>query len=143
MTAGTLGVASTFRIAEFGLGAVDAAAATTAEIAAAAGRDLRIADLPRIGSVLKIDRARPVYDTAGRIVQEFPAQPLAHGFSDVVDNFAGDAARFEIGNGATLLQLEGSQNGVPGRFEWVVDQGFQTHRMFVEGGTINGVSITP
>jgi hypothetical protein len=40
-----------------------------------------------------------------------------------------------------MFQIEGSLNGVAGRFEWIVDQGAVTHRMFVEGGTVNGVPI--
>ena len=40
-------------------------------------------------------------------------------------------------------QVEGSLNGISGRFEWIVDNGNVTHRMFVQGGQINGVSIKP
>ena len=53
------------------------------------------------------------------------------------------AARFSLGGRAKLFQLEGDLNGVTGRFEWVVDSGNVTHRMFVRGGTINGVPIQP
>ena len=38
-----------------------------------------------------------------------------------------------------LYQIEGSLNGVDGRFEWIIQDGKVTHRMFVKGGTINGV----
>ena len=44
-------------------------------------------------------------------------------------------------NRATLHQLEGSLNGVSGRFEWIVDPklGGVSHRMFPPNGTINGI----
>ena len=38
-------------------------------------------------------------------------------------------------------QVNGSLNGTAGRFEWIVDKGNLTHRMFVNSGTINGRSI--
>ena len=44
---------------------------------------------------------------------------------------------------ATLYQLEGSLNGVPGRFEWIIQDGYVTHRMFIQNGTMNGVPIKP
>ena len=81
-----------------------------------------IIDLPRIGSALKTD-------------------PY-HAFSKIVDNYAGYAAKSPISNG-TLYQLQGSFNGVNGRFEWVVQGQQVVHRMFVEGGTINGIPIMP
>ncbi|CAE12831.1 unnamed protein product [Photorhabdus laumondii subsp. laumondii TTO1] len=48
-------------------------------------------------------------------------------------------------NGATLYQLPGKLNGVEGRFEWIVDPklGGVSHRMFVTGGTVNGVPSKP
>lgn len=48
-------------------------------------------------------------------------------------------------NRATLHQLEGSLNGVSGRFEWIVDPklGGVSHRMFPPNGTINGISSKP
>ena len=48
-------------------------------------------------------------------------------------------------NRATLHQLEGSLNGVSGRFEWIVDPklGGVSHRMFVPNGTINGIPSKP
>jgi hypothetical protein len=98
---------------------------------------------PRVGSALKSDTVKPIRDAQGKIVQEFPATPRAHGFPDVVDNFAGEASQFQLRSGATLYQVEGSFNGVAGRFEWIVDSGQVTHRMFVGGGTVNGIPITP
>ncbi|RAT13696.1 hypothetical protein AU496_11145 [Lonsdalea populi] len=77
--------------------------------------------------------------------QEFPSVPKSHGFNDIVDNYAGSAVKTPLSNGATLYQLEGSLNGVPGRFEWILDPklGGVSHRMFVSGGTINGVPSKP
>jgi hypothetical protein len=110
---------------------------------AAEGVGAEISSLPRIGSGLKVDFVKPIRDAAGNIIKEFPATPIAHGFPNVVDNFAGAASQFELRNGANLFQLEGSLNGVAGRFEWIVDQGSVTHRMFVGGGSLNGVPIVP
>ena len=65
-----------------------------------------------------------------------------HAFNDIIDNYAGDAHKFEINNGE-LYQIEGSLNGVDGRFEWIIQDGRVTHRMFVEGGVITGKPIDP
>ncbi|MFR8011653.1 MAG: RHS repeat-associated core domain-containing protein [Clostridia bacterium] len=82
----------------------------------------KIIDLPRTGSALKTD-------------------PY-HAFSNIIDNYAGYATKSPISNG-TLYQLQGSLNGVEGRFEWIVQNQQVTHRMFVKGGTINGIQIMP
>jgi filamentous hemagglutinin len=66
-----------------------------------------------------------------------------HAFSDIVDNFASSATKTPLRNGVDLYQLEGSLNGVAGCFEWIVDNGNVTHRMFVRGGTMNGAPIKP
>jgi len=66
-----------------------------------------------------------------------------HAFNDIVDNYAGNAARTNLGNNAVLYQLDGSLNGTAGRFEWITQNGATTHRMFVPGGTMNGVPIIP
>jgi filamentous hemagglutinin len=66
-----------------------------------------------------------------------------HAFNDIVDNYAGMATKTPVKNG-TLYQLEGSLNGVPGRFEWIIDSstgrypGEVSHRMFVPSGTSVG-----
>ncbi|XBW65158.1 VENN motif pre-toxin domain-containing protein [Pectobacterium aroidearum] len=85
------------------------------------------------------DRIKPT------VTQEFPSVPKSHGFNDIVDNYAGSAVKTPLSNGATLYQLEGSLNGVSGRFEWILDPklGGVSHRMFVSGGTINGVPSKP
>jgi len=44
----------------------------------------------------------------------------------------------------TLIQAPGELNNISGRFEWIVnDQGELVHQMFVKGGSINGLPITP
>jgi hypothetical protein len=77
--------------------------------------------------------------------QEFPSIPVAHGFPDIVDNYAGSATKFSLSNGASLYQISGSLNGVAGRFEWIVDPnlGGVSHRMFVQNGSINGIPVKP
>jgi len=82
-----------------------------------------IEGLPRVGSALKTD-------------------PY-HAFPNVIDNFASSATRTPLSSGANLYQAEGSLNGVAGRFEWIVDSGNVTHRLFVPGGTLNGIPILP
>lgn len=106
-----------------------------------------VIDSPRTGSALKVDEVKPLYaldPSTGeyRMVQEFPTGTRAHGFTDIVDNYAGLATKTPIPNG-TLYQLEGSLNGVSGRFEWIIQDGQVTHRMFVQNGTMNGVPIKP
>ena len=68
-----------------------------------------------------------------------------HAFPNIVDNYAGYASRFTIvggdGKERLLLQLEGSLNGVPGVFEWIVDPDPSrgvTHRRFISHGIITG-----
>lgn len=77
--------------------------------------------------------------------QEFPSTPVAHGFPDIVDNYASSATKFPLSNGSSLYQASGSYNGVAGRFEWIVDPklGGVTHRMFVPNGTVNGIPVKP
>lgn len=65
-----------------------------------------------------------------------------HAFPNIVDNYAGLATRTPISNGI-LYQLQGSLNGVAGRFEWIVQGGEVVHRMFVVKGTMNGIPIKP
>jgi filamentous hemagglutinin len=96
-----------------------------------------------------------VYETIGQdgelvsrppfSVQEFPSAVRSHGFTDIVDNYAGAAQKFQLSNGSTLYQIEGSLNGTSGRFEWINDPrlGGISHRMFVPNGVINGKPIKP
>ena len=71
-----------------------------------------------------------------------------HGFNDIINNYAGDAAKFDIptkGPGSKVVrtselrQIQGSNNGADGVFEWIVDQGNVTHRRFIPGGTVTGL----
>ncbi len=71
-----------------------------------------------------------------------------HGFNDIIDNYAGYAAKFDIptkGPGgkvvrtSELRQITGSNNGRDGVFEWIIDQGNVTHRRFIPGGTVTGL----
>ena len=106
-----------------------------------------ILNKPRKGSALKIDDNKPIYDrdkTTGKeyISREFPPSVIAHGFNNIIDNYATYATKFPIKNGE-LYQVEGSLNGVKGRFEWITQDGFVTHRMFVKNGKINGIPIKP
>ncbi|WP_428960441.1 hemagglutinin repeat-containing protein [Xanthomonas oryzae] len=91
------------------------------------GKSLSVAELPRVGSATKTDGY--------------------HGFNDLVDNFSEDAASFDIptkGPGgvvigtAKLKQIEGSNKGVDGVFEWIIDSDKVTHRRFIPGGKITG-----
>jgi hypothetical protein len=86
-----------------------------------------ILDSPRTGSALKVDDVEPIYEINEKtgkpqIIKEFPATAQAHGFNDLVDNYAGYATKTTL-NDATLYQLEGSLNGVEGRFEWIIQDG--------------------
>ena len=78
--------------------------------------------LQRVGSALKNDKY--------------------HAFPDIVDNFAEFAVKSPIPNG-TLYQLPGAYKGLAGRFEWIIQDGVVTHRLFVKGGGINGIPIIP
>ncbi|WP_067887087.1 hypothetical protein [Nocardia vaccinii] len=64
-----------------------------------------------------------------------------------VDEIGANGSVFEITGGdgvtRTLVQMPGEVNGVPGRFEWIIDGNNVTHQMFVRNGTINGVPIKP
>lgn len=72
---------------------------------------------------------------------------LLHSFPNLVDNYAGDAAKFSIptrGAGgvvirqSSLYQVEGGLNNKPGVFEWIVDAGQVTHRRFIPNGKVTG-----
>ena len=86
-----------------------------------------VISLERVGSALKTD--------------------LFHSFPNMVDNYAGYATQTPLNNGATLYQLAGSWTNqigsYVGRFEWIVQGGHVTHRIFVEGGGLNGIPIMP
>ncbi|WP_440534080.1 two-partner secretion domain-containing protein [Variovorax sp. YR566] len=87
----------------------------------------------------------PVKPNGPYATQEFPSTPIAHGFPNIVDNYANSATKFPLNNGASLYQVAGSYNGVAGRFEWIIDPnlGGVTHRMFVPNGAVNGIPVKP
>jgi hypothetical protein len=67
---------------------------------------------------------------------------------DIIDNYAGEATRFDIptkGPGGSIIrtselrQIQGSNNGTEGIFEWIIDQGGVTHRRFIPGGRVTGL----
>lgn len=95
------------------------------------------------GNPISVDPKRP--NKPPYAMQERPGTPRAHGFPDIIDNYAGDATTFQLPNGGTLYQLPGSFNGKAGRFEWIIDpkMGGVTHRMFVPNGTVNGIPSKP
>lgn len=62
------------------------------------------------------------------------------GFSDIIDNYASVAEVMDLVN-AKLYQIQGSQNGVMRRFEWIIQDGKVTHRIFVRNPEMNGVPI--
>ena len=67
-----------------------------------------------------------------------------HGFSDIVDNYAGQAKTFTIkggdGKNRILYQIKGSLNGKKGIFEWIYDPTIGvTHRRFIPNGKITGI----
>ena len=99
-----------------------------------------VVDQPRTGSGLKVDAEKTIFDSkTGKVIKEFPATAKSHGFSDIIDNYAGQASKFKLKDGATLHQIEGSYNGKVGRFEWLVQDSKDTHRMFIQEEKINGI----
>ncbi|AVQ47678.1 hypothetical protein [Clostridium botulinum] len=86
----------------------------------------------RVGSALKDDFVDAIRNNKNEITKEFPAKAKGHGFPDIVDNYAGDARYTKLPDGADLYQLFGANNGIAGRFEWIV-----------ENGTINRRPILP
>ena len=107
--------------------AVGGKVSVTDNMATSGGKGIKtinhdIIDLPRVGSSLKSD--------------------AYHNFPDIIDNYVGFANKFQLSN-ATLYQLQGSYRGQMGRFEWIVQDFVVTHRLFVRGGTINGLPTKP
>jgi filamentous hemagglutinin len=62
-----------------------------------------------------------------------------HAFPKIVDNYAGYATQTTLKGGAKLFQLGGQYMGKSGIFEWIVEKGQVTHRVFIAGGKINGI----
>jgi len=112
-----------------GIAAAQAMAVIIAGKVGAKAIDNSVIGRPRVGSANKLPDGQ-------------------HGFNDIIDNYAGDAAKFEIptkGPGgevvrvSELRQIKGSNNGVGGIFEWIVDEGNVTHRRFIPGGQVTGL----
>lgn len=65
----------------------------------------------------------------------------------VVDDIAEHGTFFrslsDDGVERTLVQMPGEVNGIPGRFEWILDGADLTHQRFIPGGEINGVANVP
>ena len=76
---------------------------------------------PRIGSALKVD-------------------PY-HAFNDIIDNYAGYASNFDIE--WYIISVAGFFEWRFRTFEWIIQNGNVTHRLFVKGGEINGIPIMP
>lgn len=93
-----------------------------------ADAETRLRDAPLTGSAQKAD-------------------PWHRAGSWVIDDIGERASVFPLlggdGRRRTLIQMPGSVNGVPGRFEWILDGDHLTHRLFVRDGKINGVPIKP
>jgi hypothetical protein len=65
-----------------------------------------IIDTPRTGSALKNDNVKPIIEN-GKIVKEIPNKVKAHGFPNIIDNYAGYSSKFYFDDGADLYQLGG------------------------------------
>jgi hypothetical protein len=112
----------------------------------------RVAFLRSVGSrnkfvqILGQVRDRYRFSLVGYVVMPEHVHLLA---ANSVSPFVGDAGtQFTLtgadGQAYTLTQVEGSVNGVTGRFEYITNSSGQlTHQLFVPGGTINGIPIKP
>ncbi|MFW0793266.1 hypothetical protein AAFP30_05595 [Gordonia sp. CPCC 205515] len=92
--------------------------------------------------------AQDVITTAERTGKGLKNDPMHRSAAYPVDDIGTKGTVFQIdsrsGIPETLVQMPGEVNGVPGRFEWIVDKnGYISHEMFVRNGTINGVPIKP
>jgi len=82
-----------------------------------------VLDSERVGSALKSD--------------------AFHAFSDIIDNYAKYAKKFELIDRENIVkylyQIEGALNKESGIFEWIVHpQKGVIHRLFIRGGKITG-----
>ncbi|MBC1490053.1 WXG100 family type VII secretion target, partial [Listeria sp. FSL L7-1485] len=106
-----------------------------------------VLDGRRVESGAKVDDVKPIWgtDSKGRpiIEKEFPQVAKEHGFSDIIDNYSTAANEFPLVGGDGLdrkfFQIEGSNNGRKGVFEWIVEpNGDVSHRRFIDGGVLTG-----
>ncbi|MGM0216293.1 hypothetical protein IGI42_003888 [Enterococcus sp. AZ109] len=104
-----------------------------------------VLDGRRVGSGAQIDDVKPVWgkDSKGKLVieKEFPQVAKEHGFPDIIDNYPTSASEYPLVGGDGIdrkfFQLEGSNNGKKGVFEWIVEpNGDVSHRRFIDGGTL-------
>ena len=119
-------------------GAAAVAAVTATEAATTAATALSGA------AVLAASRALARAEPVGRAL----ASDLFHRASTWMrDVAARSGTHYSIQSGndrAILTQVAGELNGMPGRFEYIVNRAGQlTHQLFVRGGSINGVSSKP
>lgn len=80
-------------------------------------------------------------------------EDLYHAFSDIIDNYAQYAKKFDLpdrdvaklpGLKKSLYQIEGSLDGIDGVFEWIVEwwpnkESVVSHRYFLKNGKITGI----
>lgn len=106
-----------------------------------------VLDGRRIEKGTKVDEVKPIWgtDSKGRpiIEKEFPQVAKEHGFPDIIDNYPTAANEFPLVGGDGLnrkfFQIEGSNNGRKGVFEWIVESnGDISHRRFIDGGELTG-----
>ena len=106
-----------------------------------------VLDGKRVGGGTTVDDIKPIWgkDPLDKpiIDKEFPHVPKEHGFSNIVDNYPTIANEYSLvgGDGISrrFFQIEGSNNGKIGVFEWIVEpNGNISHRRFINGGTLTG-----
>lgn len=109
--------------------------------AVTAGRGVKT-DVSSIGKA-KIEINNPVLNNI-RTGSALKTDEL-HAFNNIIDNYAGQATRFNLKGGdgveRSLYQLEGSLNGKKGVFEWIIDPNPAkgvVHRRFIENVQITG-----
>ncbi|MGM0148478.1 hypothetical protein [Enterococcus mundtii] len=106
-----------------------------------------VLDGKRVGGGTTVDDIKPICgkDPLGKpiIDKEFPHVLKEHGFSNIVDNYPTVANEYSLvgGDGISrrFFQIEGSNNGKIGVFEWIVEpNGNISHRRFINGGALTG-----
>lgn len=98
-------------------------------------------DFSKLGEETQFDRINA--EVGGLITLLGFGEFVAESIAKSVDNYAGMSIKTNLGNNATLYQLDGALNGTQGRFEWIIQNGNTTHSLFVPNGTMKGVPIKP